>query len=211
MEHSLEEGSPARTNTPAVLNSTQLSGAMARETSTISSVASWEPHIVTIETDSNEPTIPYGLGNQHPVVPPSLNELNLPPNAFIVLNNLVVIQLDEQYIPQSPEPSNLSPVSKPPINLSTIEGWETPHTSMDVATFYSGYEPRRFYWDFFPVKLLTVTSPDKYSSLRSYPPHCHLHDDKKKSEHGVAFFLKKESVAAQMRCLRPALPTQKTP
>ena len=38
-----EEGSPARNNTPAVINSTQLPGALAWETITISCVASLEP------------------------------------------------------------------------------------------------------------------------------------------------------------------------
>ena len=36
--------------------------------------------IVTIKTDPNEPTIPLGFGNQHSIVPSSLNDLNLPPN-----------------------------------------------------------------------------------------------------------------------------------
>ena len=80
VERSSEEGSPAPNNTPAVLNSTQLSGAMAKETTTISFVASLEPLIVTIDSNSNEPTIPYGFGNQHPIVPPNRNDLNLPPN-----------------------------------------------------------------------------------------------------------------------------------
>ena len=45
------------------LHSRQLSGAKARETITISSVTSPEPQIVTVESDSNEPTIPYGFGS----------------------------------------------------------------------------------------------------------------------------------------------------
>ena len=63
VEHSSQEDSPACNNTPAVLNSTQLSGAMARETNIISSVACLEPHIVTKDSDSKEPTIPYGFGS----------------------------------------------------------------------------------------------------------------------------------------------------
>ena len=63
--------SPALNNTLAVLNSTQISGAMARETITISSVASLERQVVTIDSDSNELTFPYGFGSQHPIVPPS--------------------------------------------------------------------------------------------------------------------------------------------
>ena len=146
VERSSEEGSPARKNSPAVLNSTELSGAMAREMNTISSVASPEPQIVTIDSDSNDPTIPYGFGIQHPMVPLSLNDLNLPPNSFNVLAALAVIRADKEYSPQSPEPSIPSPISTPPMNVSTIEGWETTHATTDDATFYTSDEPRLLYW-----------------------------------------------------------------
>ena len=63
VDRSSEEGSPIRNNAPVVLNSTELSGAMARERITISSIASLEPQIVRIFSDSNEPTLPYGFGN----------------------------------------------------------------------------------------------------------------------------------------------------
>ena len=33
------------------------------------------------------------------------------------------------------------------LNLSTIEGWETPHTTTDDNAFFSECEPRRVYWD----------------------------------------------------------------
>ena len=122
VERSSEEGSPIRNNTPMVLNSTELSGSMARETITISSVISLEPQIATIDSDSNEPTIPYGFGHQHPIMPPSLNDLNLPHKPFNVLATRAVIRQDEEYSPQSPEPSIPSPISTPPMNLSTIEG-----------------------------------------------------------------------------------------
>ena len=105
VERSSEEGSPARNNTPAVLNSTQLSGAKARETITISSVASLEPQLVTIDSDSNEPTFPYGFGSQHPFVPPRPNDLNLPPNPFNVLATMAMIRSDKEYSRQSPGPS----------------------------------------------------------------------------------------------------------
>ena len=57
-----EADSPARNKTPAVLNSIELSGADEREVIKVSSVASTEPKIVTIESDSKKPTIPYGYG-----------------------------------------------------------------------------------------------------------------------------------------------------
>ena len=122
VERSSEEGSSAQNNTPAVLNSTQLSVAMASETITISTVAPLEPQIVTIDSDSNEPTFQNGFGSQHPIVPPSFKDLNLPLNPFNVLATLVVIRAYEIYSPQSPEPSIPSPTSTAPMNVSTIEG-----------------------------------------------------------------------------------------
>ena len=115
---------------------------MERETVKISSVASLEPRIVTIDSDSNDPTIPYGFGSQHPIVPPSLNDLNVPPNPFNVLATMAVIRADEVYSPQSPEPSFPSPISTHPMNVSTIEDWETTHTTTDHAFFYTNDEPR---------------------------------------------------------------------
>ena len=143
-EHSSAESSPIRNNTPAILNSTQLSGAMESEAITISSVASPEPQIVTIDSDSNKPTFPSRFGHQNPIVPPSLNDLNLPHNPFNVLATKAVIRQDQEDSPQSPEPSDQSPISTPPMNVSTIEGWETPHTSTDDNTFISSEGgPRR--------------------------------------------------------------------
>ena len=181
MERLSEEGSPVRGNTPAVLNSTQLSGAMARETNKISSVASPEPQVVTIESDSNEPTIPYGFGSQHPIEPPSLNDLNLPPNPFNVLAIKAVIRTNEEYSPQLPEPYIPSPIFTPPMKLSTVEGWETTHTTTQDNPFYSEDEPKRVYWIVHLVERLTRMSPDIYLALQALPPHRHLHEDKKRS------------------------------
>ena len=132
---------------------------MARETITISSVTSPEPQIVTIDSDSNEPTFPHGLGNQHPVMPPSLNDLNLPHNPFNVLATMAVIRQDEENSPQSMEPSDASPILTPPMNLSTIEVWETPHTTTDDNTFYSEGEPRGVCWDISPNESFDSNEP----------------------------------------------------
>ena len=113
VERSSTESSPIRNNTPAILNSTQLSGAMARETIAIASVASPEPQIFTIDSTYNESTIPYGFDHQNPIVPPNLNDLNLPPNAFNVLGYMAVIRQDKEDSPQSPEHSDPSPISTP--------------------------------------------------------------------------------------------------
>ena len=118
----MEEGSFIRNNTPAILNSKEISGAKERQGITISSVASPEPRIVTPDSDSNDPTTPYGFENQQPIVPPSLNNLNLPPNPFNMLATMAVIRADDAYSPQSPEPSIPSSISTPPMNVITIEG-----------------------------------------------------------------------------------------
>ena len=110
---------------------------MEPEAITNSSVASPEPQIVAIDSDSNEPTLPYAFGTQQPIVPPSLNDPNLPPNSFNMLATMAVIQQDREDSPQSPEPSDPSSISTPPMNLSTTERWETPHTTTDDSTVYS--------------------------------------------------------------------------
>ena len=173
VERSLEGGSPIRNNTPAILNSTELSGAMEREVITLSSVASPEPRIVTLDSDSNDPTIPYGFGNQQPIVPPSLNDLNLPPNPFNVLATMAVIRADDAYSPQSTEPSIPSPISTPPMKVSTIKGWDTTYKATDDATFYTGDEPRRVYWDISTSDTFDSNEPRNVSvasSPSSTPP-----------------------------------------
>ena len=175
VEQSSAESSPIEINTPPVLNSMELSGAMARETITFSSVASTEPQIVTIDTESNEPTFPYGFGDQNTIIPPNLKDLNLPQNPFKVLATVAVIRQDKEYSPQSPEPSDPSPFSTPPLYVSIIEGWETPHTTTDDNTFYSSEcEPRRVYWYFSPDKTFDSNEPRRVSpaaSSSSTPPH----------------------------------------
>ena len=130
---------------------------MEREVISTSTVPSPEPRVVTLDSDSNDPTIPYGFGNQQPIVPPSLNDLNSPQNPFNVLATMAVIQRKDAFSPQSPKPSIPSPISTPPMNVSTIEGWETTHTTTDDNTFYSSEnEPRRVYWD--------ISSSDTFDS-----------------------------------------------
>ena len=148
VEQSLLEGSPTGNNTPAIFNSTEISGAIEREVITFSSVASPEPRIVTLDSDANNPTISYGFGSQQLIVPPSLNDLNLPPNPFNVLATMAVVRADDANSPHSPEPSIPSPMSTPQMNVSTIESWDTTYTTTDNNTFYlSENEPRRVYWD----------------------------------------------------------------
>ena len=172
-EKSSEDGSLIRNNTPAILNSTEISRAMEKEVITISSVTSPEPRIVTLDSDSNNPTITYGFGSQQSIVPPSLNDLNLPPNPFNVLATMAVIRADDAYSPQSPEPSIPSPTSTRPMNVSTIEGWDTTYTTTEDATFYTDDEPRRVYRHILSSDTFDANEPRNVSvapSPSSTPP-----------------------------------------
>ena len=211
VEQSLAEGSPVRCNTPAILNSTQLSGAIDPDAITISSVDSTEPQIVTIDSDSNEPTFPYAFGTQHPIVPPSLNDLNLPPNPFNVLATMAVIQQHQADSPQSPKPSDPSPISTPPMSLSTIKGWELPHTTTDDNTFYSsGNEPRRVYWDFSADETFESNEPRRVyftGSPSSTPPPPSR--QKRRLSMMMYFPQRGGSVAAILPGMRPTPSTKK--
>ena len=211
VEHSSPQRSPIRNNTPAILNSRQLSGAMEPEAITISFVASPEPQKVTIESDPNEPTLPFAFGTQHPIVPPNLNDLNLPPNLFNVLATMAVIQHDQEDSLQSPELSDPSPISTLPMNLTTIEGWETPHTTTDDNSFFSSEnEPGRVYWDFSADETFESNQPRQVyhtgspSSTPPPPPR-----QKRRLSMGMSFPQKGGGVAAHLRGMRPTPSTKK--
>ena len=151
VEQISNEPSPQRHNSPNILNSTELSQNHTAGMPSVSSIASPEPQVLTIHDKSNEPTMPYGFGRHLPIVPPSLNDLNLPPNPFNILATTAVANHTEDgnnknYSPQSPEPSDPSHISTPPMNVTTFNSWEIPHTTTDDNTFYSEDEPRRVYW-----------------------------------------------------------------
>ena len=182
VEQTSTEGSPIRNKTPAILNSTEISGAMEREVITLSSVASPEPRIVTLDSDSNDPTMPYGFGNQQPIVLPSLNDLDLPPNPFNVLATMAVIRVDDEYSPQSPEPTIPSPISNPPMNVSTIEAWDTKHTTTDNDTFYciQMMSPEESTGIFRRATPSTLTSQEMCLSPRALLLLHQLHRDRRK-------------------------------
>ena len=141
---------PRRNNSPDIINSTERSEHQAARMPSISTIASPQPHIFTNNDDSNEPTIPYGFGRQLPIVPPSLNDLNLPVNPFKILATMAIVTQtqddNEQYSPESPERSVPSAISTPLMNVSAYNSWETTLTTTDDNTFYSEDEPRRVYW-----------------------------------------------------------------
>ena len=123
---------------------------MARMPS-VSSIASPQRQIFTINDDPNEPTMPYGFGRQLPIAPPSRNDLNLPPNPFNILGTMAVVDYTDDdnndgYSPQSPDSSDPSPISTPPMNVSAFNSGETTHTTTDDKTFYSDDKPRRIYF-----------------------------------------------------------------
>ena len=158
VEQISNEPSPQRNNSPNILNSTELSEHLTAWMPSISSITSPEPHIFTFDDYSNEPLMPYGFGRQLPIVPPSLNNLNLPPNTFNITATMVVAKNTEQardddYSPQSPESSEPSPISTPPMIVSAFNSWETSYTATNDDTFYSSDEPRRIYF------LLPTPSP----------------------------------------------------
>ena len=133
----------------------------------VSSIASPEPRIFTVHNNSNEPTMPYGFRRQLPILLPSLNDLNLPPNPFNILNTMGVVTQthndNDGYSPQSPKPSDPSPISTPPMNVSTSNSWKhrTPQLTTTSAIrrmshdVYTGILPRINH-------LNPKTSPDEY-------------------------------------------------
>ena len=169
VEQSSNDQSIPRHNTPIVLSSTEISGDETREMISISSIASPEPQIVTIDDNSNEPMMPYGFGRQLPIIPPSLNDLNVAPNPFNILATMAVANNteeanDDNYSPQSPEPSELSPISTPPMNVSAFNSWDTSYTTTNDNTFYSSDEPRGIY--FFPPTPSPPPSPPRKMKRR---------------------------------------------
>ena len=116
VEQLSNEPSLQQNNSPNILNSTELSETYTKELPAVSSVASPEPRIVTINDDSNEPTMPFGFRGQLPIIPLSLNDLNLPPNPFNILATMALVnhEHDNYYSPRSSEPSEPSPISTPP-------------------------------------------------------------------------------------------------
>ena len=212
VEQSSLEGSPIRNNTPAILNSTELSGAMEGEVVTISSVASPEPRIVTLDSVSNDPTITYGFGSQQPIVPPSLNDLNLPPNPFNVLATMAVVRVDDANSPHSPEPSIPSPISTPPMNVSTTEGWDTTDTTTDDATFYTDDEPRRVYWDISSSDTFDSNEP-RNVSVASSPSSTPPPPRRRKRKLSIRMSFPKKRGVSQHTCeaCGQPLPPKKTP
>ena len=206
VEQSSTEPSPQRHNTPIILNSTELSEQHAVRMPSVSSIASPQPQIFTIDDDSNEPTMPYGFGQQHPIVPPSLNDLNLPPNPFNIVATMAIASNtgddNDGYSPQSPEQSLPSPISTPPMNISTISGLETPHTTTDDNTFYysSDNDPRRIYWEGSLNETFESTEPRRVYPIASPPSTPPLPPRAQKRKISLGMSLPKDGGVSQHIC-----------
>ena len=104
VEQLSSEPNPQRNNSPNIFSSTELSGMHTRELPTLFLVTSPEPDIVILDANSSDATLPYGFGAQQPLVPLSLNDLNLPTNLCNILAGMTVVQLnpvqhDKKYSP----------------------------------------------------------------------------------------------------------------
>ena len=119
---------------------------------------------------------------------------------------------DDNYSPQSLEPSELSSISTPPMNVSAFNNWETSYTSTDDNTFYTSDEPRRIYWDLpsdddlgssVPRKPSVATSP----CVTPPPPRA----QKRKLSLGMSF--SKEGGVSQHVCeaCGQTIPSKDTP
>ena len=87
---------------------------------------------------------------------------------------------DKNYSPHSPEPSELSPISTPSINHSTIDGCETPHATTDDNTFYSEDEPRRNLLGNVAKKLASRRMRNPEGSCSNDVPHLQHHHQSRK-------------------------------
>ena len=137
--------------------------------------------------------MPYGFVRQLPIVPLSLNDLNLPPNPFNILATMAVVNHtkdgnNDEYSPQSPEPSDPSPISTPPMNVSTFNSWETPRITTDDNTFFSEDEPRRVYWTSpLEINIYSEGEPRRIYLLSSPSPPSPPRKMKRKLEIGMSF------------------------
>ena len=197
VEQISNEPSPQQNNSLDIINSTERSEHHATRMPSISTIASPQPYTFTINDNSNEPTIPYGFGRQLPIVPPSLNDLNLPPNPFNILATMAIATNtgdanDDNYSPQSPEPSEPTPISTHPMNVSAFNSWETSYTTTDDDTFFQETSPEGSI--FFP---------------RVLHRHRHRPENWREDWAWECSFQERGSVAAHLRNLRSDDPLSK--
>ena len=148
VEQISNESSPQRNNSQDIHNSTERSEHHAMRMPSISTITSPSPTFSRSTTTLMSQPYHTVLGGSSWSFPPSLNDLNLPPNPFNILVTMAVVHpirntQDDNDSPQSPDPSELSSISTPPMNVSAFNSCETSYTSTDDNTFYTSDEPRR--------------------------------------------------------------------
>ena len=108
---------------------------------------------MTIESHTNEPTIPSSYRMKHPNIPLGINDLNLPIKFFRVMTPISLVHIKEEKsqpptiddFPIQEELFNVAYyffmriyLSAPSMSVSSVNAWET---SSDIGTFYAD-EPR---------------------------------------------------------------------
>ena len=139
VEQLSDQQNPPKISTPEILFSTELSQSHAMEIITVSFVASPKPQIKAIESDSNDPTFPYIYGIQHPLINPSLNDINLSANAFIIPVKWAMVPYranphNDRQSTQSTVPTELSSISTLSMGISNVD---ICGTSSDMGCFFS--------------------------------------------------------------------------
>ena len=96
------------------------------------------------------------------------------------------------------------------MNVSTIEGWETTHTTTDDNTFYSSEnEPRKVYWDISSSDTFDSNEPRNVSvALEPFLHSAASTKTEKETQHKDVLFEKRGSVAAHLGGTRP-IPTER--
>ena len=87
--------SPPKNTTSRILNSTDITGPRPKENITHLSVASPEPQIIRIESDSKKPTFLFGYEKLEPITPLKFNDLTLMINLSNIMATVEIVRTTE--------------------------------------------------------------------------------------------------------------------
>ena len=176
---------------------------------TISSVASTEPQIVSIDWDSSGPTITYWFGNQHPVCHPASMISTCHPThsmcwlrrqSFNQMMNTAPNHRGRPTRPQSLRPQWTWVPLKAGKHRSQLQTkiHFIPRTNLVSSIGI-----------FLLAKVSTLTSPDKYPSLRARSAYRRLQDDKREASRACGGFFPKRGECRRTLVRHAASPYQK--